>query len=86
MRKGNLVKLRTLPIEGGKSVLIEDCDEDTRLAWKDPAVVVKGPYECSFRREFEDGRKLTTVYRACDIMHNGVIYERISIEHLERVG
>ncbi len=86
MHKGSLVRLRSLPVEGGKSILLEECDEETRSEWIDPAVVVRGPYECSFRQEFDDGSKLTSVYRACDIMHKGVLYERISIEHLDRVG
>ena len=80
------MKLRSLPVEKGKSVLLEESDEETKARWNDPAVVVRGPYECSFRREFDDGSKLTTVYRACDIMHKGVLYEKISVEHLERVG
>ena len=86
MYKGSLVKLRSLPIENGKTVLLEDCDSETQSSWSEPAVVVRGPYECSFRREFDDGSKLTTVYRACDIMHKCVLYEKISVEHLERVG
>ena len=86
MRKGSLVKLRTLPVEGGKSILIEDCDKETQIEWQDPAVIIRGPYERSFRREFPDGSKMTEVYKACDIMHKGVLYEGISIEHLDRVG
>lgn len=85
LRKGSLVKLRTLPIEGGKSILIEECDEQTQNEWETPAVIVRGPYERSFRREFPDGRKMTEVYKACDIMHKGVLYSGISIEHLLRV-
>ena len=85
MHKGSLVKLRSLPVEGGKSVLLENCDEETQETWRDPAMVVKGPYEYSFRREYPDGSKMTHVYRAVDIMHKGMLYKGISIEHLDRV-
>lgn len=85
LRKGSLVRLRTLPVEGGKSVLIEECDEKTQDDWSTPAVIVKGPYECASRREFPDGRKMTEVYKACDIMHKGILYSGISIEHLLRI-
>ena len=86
MRKGSLVKLRTLPVEEGKSVLIEECDEVTQEEWKDPAVVIRGPYECSSRREYPDGTRMTRVFRAVDIMHKGVLYVGVSIEHLDRIG
>ena len=86
MRKGSLVKLRTLPVEGGKSVLLDDCDEETQQQWKDPAVIVRGPYEFSFRQEYSDGTRMTKIYKAVDIMHKGVLYEAISIEHLDRIG
>jgi hypothetical protein len=86
VQKGSLVSLRSLPIEGGKSVLISDCDEETQEAWKDPGVVVKGPYEYSSRQEFADGSKMTRVYRAVDIMHKSILYVGISIEHLDRIG
>ena len=86
MRKGSLVSLRSLPVEAGKSILLTDCDEETQEIWKEPGVVVKGPYEYSSRHEFPDGSKMTRVYRAVDIMHKGVLYEGISIEHLNRIG
>ena len=86
MRKGSLVKLRSLPVEGGKTVLLVTCDEETQETWSDPAVVVKGPYEYSTRHKNVDGSALTEIYRAVDIMHKGVLYTGISIEHLVRVG
>ena len=86
MQKGSLVSLRSLPIEGGRSILLSDCDEESQEAWKDPAVVVKGPYEHSSQHELVDGKKMIRVYRAVDIMHNGTLYVAISIEHLTRIG
>jgi|MDTB01.1.fsa_nt_gb hypothetical protein len=88
MKKGDLVKrVRfTDPMvrqTTGKryEVLLESLSE----YWKDPAVVVKGPYESIVASELPSGRPYSSVRTAVDLLYRGKVYENIFIDDVERI-
>ena len=87
MKKGDLVKRTrfsgTGEVTRGKryGILMESLQE----YWKDPAVIVKGPYESIISDVLPSGQPYSSVRTAVDLLYKGKIYEAIFIDDVERI-
>ncbi len=88
MKKGDLVKRVKFAdsmsnVHSGKryEILLESLSE----FWKDPAMVVKGPYQSIVTSELPSGQPYSSVRTAVDLLYRGKIYENIFIDDVERI-
>ena len=87
MKKGDLVRRVRFSGNGelGSGSRAALLRESMKEFWKDPAIVVKGPYESVFSNELASGRPYSSVRMAVDVLYKGQIYEGIYIDDVERV-
>ncbi len=88
MKKGDLVKRVKFTdpmVTSGSGKRYDILLESLSEYWKDPAVVVRGPYESIVASELPSGQPYSSVRTAVDLLYRGKIYENVFIDDVERI-
>ena len=88
MKKGDLVRRVRFSELADAGTIGHRAQEILQLHeeyWREPAVVVKGPYESSRSHETTSGQPYVAMHSAIDVLYRGTIHEGITVGDFERV-
>ena len=85
MRKGDLIRRVVFPISGSNPQLKSYVNE-LKVAWQNPCIIVRGPYEATFVETIIGTKqKMTKLRLAIDVVYEGELRTRLFPSDFKKV-